>query len=65
MSATLAPSVERRLCGNAARERTFARVASRSPSHVLFATTIAPPHPFITASASIRHPALPRRIRHR
>jgi hypothetical protein len=57
--------VERRLCGNAAHERTFARVASRSPSHVRFATAIAPLRRFITAPACIKHPAWPRRIRHR
>jgi hypothetical protein len=48
---------DRRLCGNAAHERTFAPVASRTPSHVRFTITIAPLHPIITASARIRHPA--------
>ena len=56
---------DRRLCDNAAHERTFAPVPSRSPSHVRFAITIARLRRFVTASALIQHPAWPRIPQHR
>ncbi|MFJ1260781.1 hypothetical protein [Cupriavidus sp. CuC1] len=47
---------DRRLCGNAAYERTFALAASRSPSHVRFILTIARLDRLVTAPGSIQHP---------
>ncbi|MGF7001298.1 hypothetical protein P3T25_009691 [Paraburkholderia sp. GAS32] len=55
---------DRRLCGNAAHERTSAPVASRSPPDVRFTDTIAPLHRFITASPRIQNPTAPRIHQH-
>uniref|UniRef100_UPI003F497231 hypothetical protein n=1 Tax=Cupriavidus yeoncheonensis TaxID=1462994 RepID=UPI003F497231 len=48
--------LDRRLCGNAAHERTFALVAPRHPSHVRFILTIARLDRLVTAPGPIQHP---------
>jgi hypothetical protein len=55
---------DRRLYGNAGRERTFVPAASCSPSHLRFTITIARLHRITTASGPIQYPVRPSILPH-